>query len=85
MATKKTKTGEKTTTLLRTSQGTWAGSNIEKAYALAEHLADVFLPHSSENEPKREEAHIQLREDLTNSNHQSTVSKELTFKKTAAA
>jgi hypothetical protein len=27
---------------LRTSQGTWASSNVEKAHAFAEHLANFF-------------------------------------------
>jgi hypothetical protein len=34
---------------LRTSQGTWARSIVEKAHAFAEHLAKVFKPHPSEN------------------------------------
>jgi hypothetical protein len=41
-----------------TSQGTWARSNIKKAQAFAEHLAEVFQPHSSEDEPEEEEAFI---------------------------
>jgi hypothetical protein len=44
----------------RTSQGTWARSNIEKAHAFAEHLAMVFQSHPSENEPEEEEALMQL-------------------------
>jgi hypothetical protein len=39
----------------RPSQGTWARSNVEKAHAFAEHLANVFQPHLSENEPEEEE------------------------------
>jgi hypothetical protein len=39
---------------LRTSQGIWARSNVEKAHAFAEHLAKVFQPHPSENEPEEE-------------------------------
>jgi hypothetical protein len=39
----------------RPSQGTWARSNVEKAHAFAEHLANVFQPHLSENEPEGEE------------------------------
>jgi hypothetical protein len=46
---------------LRTSQGTWARSNVEKARAFAEHLANVFQLHLSEDEPE-EEALIQLLE-----------------------
>jgi hypothetical protein len=46
---------------LRTSQGTWARSNVEKTNSFAEHLAKVFQPHPSENEPE-EEALTQLLE-----------------------
>jgi hypothetical protein len=48
--------------LLRTSQGTWVRSNVEKADVFAKHLADVLQPHLSEDEPKEEEALIQLLE-----------------------
>jgi hypothetical protein len=41
---------------LRTPHGTWVRSNIEKAHAFVEHLAKVFQPHPSENEPEEEEA-----------------------------
>jgi hypothetical protein len=34
----------KETSPLRTSQETWARSNVEKAHAFAEHLAEVFQP-----------------------------------------
>jgi hypothetical protein len=34
---------------LRTSQGTWARSNIEKAHTFAEHLTKIFQLHPSEN------------------------------------
>jgi hypothetical protein len=47
---------------LRTSQGTWNRSNAEKPHAFAKHIADVFQPHPSENEPEEEEALIQLLE-----------------------
>jgi hypothetical protein len=47
---------------LRTSQGTWARSNVEKAHASVEHLAKVFHPHPSENEPEEEEALMHLLE-----------------------
>jgi hypothetical protein len=47
---------------LRTSQGTWARTNIEKAHAFAEHLTNVFHPHPSENEPEEEEVLMQLLE-----------------------
>jgi hypothetical protein len=35
---------------------------VEKAHAFAEHLANVFQPHPSENEPAEEETLIQLLE-----------------------
>jgi hypothetical protein len=62
---------------LRTSKGTWARSNVEKAHTFAGHLAKVFQPHPSENEPE-EEALMQLLETVsqTNSSHKSTVSKQ---------
>jgi hypothetical protein len=41
-ATKKIKQVKKSSPPLRTSQGTWARSNVEKAHAFAEHLAKVF-------------------------------------------
>jgi hypothetical protein len=40
---------------LRTSQGTWARSNVDKVHAFAEHLANVFQPYPSENEPEYDE------------------------------
>jgi hypothetical protein len=55
---------KKTSPPLRTSQGSWARSNVKKAHAFAEHLAEVFQPHPSENEPEEEEALIQLLETL---------------------
>jgi hypothetical protein len=59
---------------LRTSKETWARSNVEKAHTFAGHLAKVFQPHPSENEPE-EEALAQLLETVsqTNSSHKSTV------------
>jgi hypothetical protein len=39
---------------LRTPQGTWARTNIEKAHAFAEHLARVSQSHPSENESEEE-------------------------------
>jgi hypothetical protein len=47
---------------LRSSQGTWARRNIKKTHAFAEHLARVFQPHPSENEPEVEEALTQFLE-----------------------
>jgi hypothetical protein len=46
--TKKIKQAKKPSPL-KTSRGTWTGSNVEKAQAFAEHLAKVFQPHPSEN------------------------------------
>jgi hypothetical protein len=53
-------------------------------HAFAEHLANVFQPHPSENEPEEEEALMQLLETPYRF-HQSTVSKELKFKKSSTA
>jgi hypothetical protein len=61
-ATKKIKQVKKLSPSLRTSQGTWARSNVEKAQAFAEHLAKVFQQHPSENEPEEEGALIKLLE-----------------------
>jgi hypothetical protein len=33
---------------LRTSQGTWARSNVEKAHAITEHLPKAFQQHPKE-------------------------------------
>jgi hypothetical protein len=61
-AIKKIKQVKKPSPWLRTSQGTWARSNAEKAHAFAEHLANVLQPHPSENEHEAEEALTQLLE-----------------------
>jgi hypothetical protein len=61
-ATKKIKQVKKPSPPLRVSQGTWTRSNVEKAHAFAEHLANVFQPHPSEHEPEEAEAFIQLLE-----------------------
>jgi hypothetical protein len=61
---RETKTGQKPSPPLRTSQGTWARSNAEKAHPFAEHFANVFQPQPPEDEPKEEEALIQLLETL---------------------
>jgi hypothetical protein len=50
-ATKKIKQVKKPSPPLRTSQGTWARSNVEKAHAFAERLALIQLletPHQLE-------------------------------------
>jgi hypothetical protein len=60
-ATKKIKHVKKPSSPLRTSQGTWARSSIEKTHAFAEHLAKVFQSNPSEIEPE-EEALTQLLE-----------------------
>jgi hypothetical protein len=60
--TKKIKQIKKPSPPLTTSQGTWARRNVEKAHAFAEHLANVFQLHPSENKPIKEEALIQLLE-----------------------
>jgi hypothetical protein len=43
---------------LLTSQGKWPRSNVKKAHAFTKHIADVFQPYLSENEPEEEEALI---------------------------
>jgi hypothetical protein len=48
-ATKKIKQAKKSSPPLRTSQGTWARTNIKKAQAYAENLAKVFQPHPLQN------------------------------------
>jgi hypothetical protein len=53
-ATKKIKQVKRPSPPLRTSQGTWVISNVEKAHTFAEHLADVLQPHPSEDEPEEE-------------------------------
>jgi hypothetical protein len=55
----------------------------KKAHAFAQHLAEVFQPHPSENEHKEEEILTQLQRLPTNYNHQSILSKELKFKKSS--
>jgi hypothetical protein len=61
-AIKKIKQVKKPSPPLRTSQGTWARSNVEKAHAFAEHLANTFQPHPSEIQHEEEEALMQLLE-----------------------
>jgi hypothetical protein len=50
----------------RTSQGTWVRIKVEKAYsyAFAEHLAQDFQSHYSENESEEEETLIKPLETL---------------------
>jgi hypothetical protein len=59
---KKIKQVKKPSPPLRTSQGTWARSNVKKAHAFAKHLASVFQLHPLENQPEEEEALMQLLE-----------------------
>jgi hypothetical protein len=59
--TKKLKQVKKPSPPLRTSRGSWAKSNVEKAQAFPEHLIKVFHPHPSENKSE-EEALKQLME-----------------------
>jgi hypothetical protein len=57
-----------------------------KKHMLFAEPSKIFQLHPSENEPEYEEALIQLLENPpTNSNHQSTFSKELKFKKSSTA
>jgi hypothetical protein len=53
---KKIKEVKKYSAPLRTQQGTWVRTNIEKAHTFTEHLAKVFQPHPSEIESEEEEA-----------------------------
>jgi hypothetical protein len=68
-----------------TGQETWARSNVEKAHAFADNIANVFQPHPLESQPEEEEALIYLLETPYQLDHQSTVLKELKFKKSSTA
>jgi hypothetical protein len=46
--TKKLKTVTQTSTTIRTSHGTWAQTNAEKAKAFTQHLASVLQPHPTD-------------------------------------
>jgi hypothetical protein len=61
-ATKKIKQVKRPSPPQRTSQGTWARSDVEKAHAFAEHLAKVIQPHPSKNQLEEEEALMHLLE-----------------------
>jgi hypothetical protein len=63
-AIKKTKQITKSSPPLRATQGTWARSDIENADTFAEHLANVFQPHCTDNSPVEEEALIHYLETL---------------------
>jgi hypothetical protein len=80
-ATKKIKQVKKRSPPLRTSRGTWARSNIENAHAFT---AKVFQPHPTKINLKRKKHLRNFSRPLTNSNNQSTVSKELKFKSSTA-
>jgi hypothetical protein len=57
----------------------------KKAHPFAEHLAEVFQLHCSENESKEEEALIQLlKAPLPTRTTKLTASKELKFKESSA-
>jgi hypothetical protein len=71
--------------LLRTPLGTWASSNIEKAHAFTNHLANVFQPHPSENQQQWTKHLRNFSRPRTNSHHQSIVLKTLKFKKSSTA
>jgi hypothetical protein len=60
-------------------------SNIERAHTFAEHLAKVFSRIPQKMNPKRKKHLHNFWRPLTNLNHQSTVSKELKFKKSSTA
>jgi hypothetical protein len=47
---------------LRTIQGTWAQNPTEKAHVFANHLMQVFQPHTSEHTPDEREELIQILE-----------------------
>jgi hypothetical protein len=49
----KTKTSQKTSPSIMTSQGTWTRSNFKKAHAFAKHLADFFSRIPQKMNPKR--------------------------------
>jgi hypothetical protein len=66
-ATKKIKQIKKPSPPLRISRGSWVRSNVEQANGFAEHLANIFQPHTSENESDEEEALTQLRRLLSTS------------------
>jgi hypothetical protein len=55
----------------------------QKTHAFAKHLADVFQLHPSENEPKEEEALIQLLEAPKQFKPLFKCFKELKFKKSS--
>jgi hypothetical protein len=48
--TKRLKAVTQTSTPLRTTQGTWARINADKAQVFANHLASVFQPHPPESD-----------------------------------
>jgi hypothetical protein len=70
---------------LRTRLGTWASSNVEKAHAFTNHLANVFQPHPSENQQQWTKYLRNFSRPRTNSHHQSIVLKTLKFKKSSTA
>jgi len=63
-ATKRLKQPEISISPIRSSNGKWARSAIEKADAFAQHLAEVFTPHPVEahSEEEEDEIHRPLNE-----------------------
>jgi hypothetical protein len=82
---KKIKQVKKPSPPLRTSQGTWEKSNVEKASAFTEHIANFFSRIPQKMNPKRKKHLHNFWRPFINSNDESTISKELTFKKSSAA
>jgi hypothetical protein len=82
-ATKRIKQVKKPSPPLRTSQGTWARSNVEKAHASSEYLANVFTRIPQKMNPKRKKHLNNFWRLPTNLNHQSTVSRELKVNKSS--
>jgi hypothetical protein len=48
------KTGHQIVSTNQDNTSTWGRSNAKKAHAFAKHLAQVFQPHPTENEPEEE-------------------------------
>jgi hypothetical protein len=79
---KKIKQVKKPSPPLRTSQGTWARSNTEKAHAFAEHLANDFSHIPQKMDQKRKMHLYNFWRPPTNSNHQEVIN-SLTHKKSS--
>jgi hypothetical protein len=80
---KKIKQVKKYSAPLRTSQGTWARTNIDKAHVFTKHLAKAFSHIPQEMNLKRKK-HLPISwKPPTNSDHQSTALKDQEFKKSS--